>query len=71
MKRHLGLDAERRWIITTELNRFTWPGPDIRIVPNSGDPHYGAIPAMLFERVRSSILAVADAERLRVSKRTE
>ncbi|MGB8693278.1 MAG: hypothetical protein WCD08_07210, partial [Steroidobacteraceae bacterium] len=24
-KRRLGLDAKRSWIITTELNRFSWP----------------------------------------------
>ena len=25
-----GGDAERSWIITTELNRLPWPAPDIR-----------------------------------------
>lgn len=30
----LGLDDLPQWIITRELNLFTWPGPDIRPVPN-------------------------------------
>lgn len=32
-KRRLGLDHERSWIITSEVNVFTWPGPDVRPVP--------------------------------------
>lgn len=67
VKRYLRLDRERSWIITTELNRFDWPGPDVRIVPERDDPLYGAIPAKLFEEVRSSILA----HRVRTTKRTE
>jgi len=67
VKRDLGLDHERSWIITTELNRFNWPGPDIRVVRGSEDPYYGAIPAKLFERMRSAILA----HRFRMTKRTE
>jgi hypothetical protein len=36
IKRHLGLDpATRSWIIAEELNRFRWPGPDLRRVPGS------------------------------------
>ena len=29
-KRRLKLDDERSWIVLTEANRFTWPGPDLR-----------------------------------------
>jgi len=69
VKRYLGLDRERSWIITTELNRFIWPGPDIRLAPGDDDPFYGEIPARLFEEMRSAILA--NAARLRMTKRTE
>src|SRR4051794_24133362 len=34
---HLGLDAERSWIVCDELNSFTWPGPDIRPIRAAGD----------------------------------
>jgi len=69
VKRHLGLDRERSWIVTTELNRFNWPGPDLRLAPGGDDPHYGAIPARLFEEMRASILA--NGERFRTTKRSE
>ena len=26
-KRRLGLDADRSWIVVSEVNRFEWPGP--------------------------------------------
>ena len=68
VKRHLGLDADSSWIITTEVNRFLWPGPDIRMVPASSDPFYGSIPAKLFEQVRESILA--NSNRFRSTRRT-
>ena len=43
-QKRLGLDAEPSWIITTEVNRFIWPGPDIRPVPGHGMA-YGLLPA--------------------------
>jgi hypothetical protein len=30
VKRRLGLDDARSWIVTDELNRFIWPGFDLR-----------------------------------------
>lgn len=56
-KKRLGLDAEPSWIITTEINRFIWPGPDIRAVPGGGDA-YGLLPAAmtrdLIQQIRDS-----------------
>lgn len=71
VKRYLGLDRERSWIIATELNRFIWPGPDIRAVREQDNPYYGEIPEVTFEALRSAILDHNKASRLRVSKRTE
>jgi hypothetical protein len=68
VKRYLGLDRERSWIVTTELNKFIWPGPDVRIV-SGDDPFYGAIPARLYEEMRSSIISHGNG--LRATKRTE
>lgn len=45
-KARLRLDAQDSWIITTEVNRFTWPGPDIRTVPG-GAAAYGLLPARM------------------------
>jgi len=53
----LGLDdAAPCWIITTELNQFIWPGPDLRKTP-AGRPSYGLLPRAVFEQVRSQLLA--------------
>jgi hypothetical protein len=42
VKNRLRLDAERSWIVLTESNRFTWPGPDLRPV-DSDSGYYGAL----------------------------
>lgn len=44
--KRLGLDERPQWIITDDVNLFTWPGPDIRPAPRS-DPAsiaYGFLP---------------------------
>lgn len=73
VKAHLGLDDRRCWIVTGELNRFNWPGPDIRPIAGRGDrsPYYGKIPGKLLEKVRSAMRARVAAGRLKVTKRTE
>jgi hypothetical protein len=71
VKKQLGLDRERSWIVLTELNRFIWPGPDVRPAPDSDSPFYDALPDWLFVRVREGILKQARAGRLAVTKRTE
>ena len=72
VKRNLSLDDARSWIVVTELNRFAWPGPDVRPVPaGDGTPLYGAIPAWLFERVRDRVVALAKGNALRITKRSE
>ena len=52
----LGLDdVAPCWIVTTEMNQFVWPGPDIRKTP-SGQQRYGLMPAALFNQVRAQLL---------------
>jgi hypothetical protein len=71
VKKQLGLDRERSWIALTELNRFIWPGPDIRIAPGHPSPLYDAIPDWLFIQVKKAILRHLGAGLLTVTKRTE
>jgi hypothetical protein len=71
VKRHLGLDDQPSWVVVTELNRFTWPGPDIRPAKGTDSPLYGAIPAKLFDQVKRSISDQARSGRLQMPKRTE
>jgi hypothetical protein len=71
IKRRLGLDAARSWIVLTELNRFIWPGPDVRIVPGGQSPIYDAIPDWLFFDVRDGIARPARGGGLSITPRTE
>lgn len=71
-KRRLGLDEQRSWIVTNDLNRFVWPGPDLR--PVAGKPGtfaYGLIPAALYELVRQSVLAHVAERSVQSVERTE
>jgi hypothetical protein len=46
VKRRLGLDDQRSWVMATEVNRFLWPGPDLRpISPRyPSEFAYGGLP---------------------------
>ncbi len=35
VKRHLGLDDDRSWIVVAEGNEFLWPGYDLRKIPHT------------------------------------
>lgn len=69
-KRRLGLDSARSWVVASEVNRFVWPGPDMRpIAPERFD--YGLLPTDLFKRIRGRVGAIAAAQRLGIVTRTE
>ena len=72
-RRRLGLQDSDCWIVLTEVNRFCWPGPDLRpIEKRVGSAWtYGLLPADLFRHVRDDITARARGKRLRAVKRTE
>lgn len=71
VKRQLGLDRARSWIVVTELNRFIWPGPDLRIVPGQDSPFYDVLPDWLYRRVQEALTRQVKASRLKITKRTE
>jgi hypothetical protein len=73
VRQHLSLGEQRCWIVADEYNIFTWPGPDIRPILRAGEisPRYGAIPAKLFELVRSRMEKIAGAGGLKATTRTE
>ena len=73
VKKRLGLDGDRSWIVIDEANRFLCPGPDLRPA-RSGDPASvasGVLPPGLFETVKARFLAAAQARRARISPRSE
>lgn len=66
----LGLDAGRHWLRLDELNRFTWPGFDLRPIPGkAGQIAYGMLPPGLFEQLRQGIIRRQMAKRTRVQLR--
>jgi hypothetical protein len=54
-RRRLGLDEEENWVITSEVNVFRWPGPDLRPTP-AGRYEYGELPAVVFTAIKNKIL---------------
>ncbi|MGF1550851.1 MAG: hypothetical protein ACFBQW_10060 [Sphingomonadaceae bacterium] len=60
----LGLGGRRSWIVTDEVNRFLWPGFDLRPAEGGSRCDYGFIPPRLFDRAVSQILQAARAGRL-------
>lgn len=69
-KRRLGLDDQESWIITTEVNRFVWPGPDLRPVPGGGVA-YGHLPARMTQDVVRQIKDNANDRALKVVGRDD
>ena len=61
VKQRLGLDFDRSWIVLTEGNEFTWPGPDLRPQPGEGldSVAYGFLPPRLFDEALKRFLALA------------
>jgi hypothetical protein len=66
----LGLDEERSWVIATEVNRFIWPGPDLRAVPGGGCS-YGLLPAAMTRDLIAQVKASAKDKSLLVVGRTD
>jgi len=66
----LGLDEARSWILTSEVNRFVWPGPDLRPVPGGGRS-YGPLPARMTRDLIAQIKANAQNKALAVIGRTK
>lgn len=73
VKRNLGLDNQPSWIVVTEANIFTWPGPDIRSVEGSEPPTsiYGRIPPSLLKTVARRLFDNDKQQRMRRVTRTE
>lgn len=68
--RALRLDSKRHWLRLDELNRFAWPGYDLRVIPGRpGVYAYGMLPQPLFEQLRSAILERQTVKAARVQRR--
>jgi hypothetical protein len=58
IKRHLGLDSERSWIVLDEVNDFVWPGFDLRTIPGTSPARidYGVLPPAFFDHIRDAFV---------------
>ena len=64
VKRQLGLDDQRSWVMIDEVNETGWPGYDLQ--PDShGQYAYGFIPPALFRRIRAGVVRVVKDRRLK------
>lgn len=73
VKARLALDGERSWVILSEANVFTWPGPDLRFVAGGGPSSvaYGMLPPRFFRIVRDRFLASDRARKAGLVPRSE
>jgi hypothetical protein len=73
VKQHLGLDAERSWVVLSESNLFDWPGPDLHRVGDRDDSSvaYGFLPPRFFAEMRRRFLVLEAAARSTRVQRTE
>jgi hypothetical protein len=69
VKRHLGLDDDRSWIVVSEGNEFLWPGYDLRKLPHSDRYDYGFLPPRFFDRVRDAFIAFYRAGKASLASR--
>jgi len=71
VKQALGLDWARSWV-HFEVNRFLWPGPDLRPVSRDEPSRfaYGHLPPTLFAQIVRRIAELAAARSLPATART-
>lgn len=72
-KHRLGLDDDQSWIILSETNQFTWPGPDLRPA-RPGEIEsivYGKLPGTFYDRLASRLIATLRQKKLRIVNRSE
>lgn len=70
IKKYLGLDDDRSWIIIAEGNEFIWPGFDLRKVPNKDAYDFGFLPPSFFDKVRDAFVEFAQAGKLKSTVRS-
>jgi uncharacterized protein YifN (PemK superfamily) len=73
LKKQLGLDAEKAWVVTTELNTFEWPGMDLRPIgrKKSDSIVYGRLPHGFMKQVVGDVREKIQKSKARSVKRDE
>jgi hypothetical protein len=60
-------------VILSELNRFIWPGPDLRQIQSGQDASYdyGLLPPDFFEQLKQQLLTLYRQQLVATVERTE
>jgi hypothetical protein len=69
VKRHLGLDDARSWVVISDGDQFVWPGYDLRKTPGSDRYDYGFLPPKLFHQILDAFRAWHRANKARLVSR--
>jgi hypothetical protein len=69
VKRHIGLDDARSWVIVSEGDQFVWPGYDLRKTPGSDRYDYGFLPPRFFRQILDAFRAWHRNTKLRLINR--
>lgn len=58
VKEYLNLDDEQSWIVCSEVNRFIWPGPDLRRISGHSETtySYGVLPPKLLTNATQKLI---------------
>jgi hypothetical protein len=69
VKRHLGLDDARSWVVVTEGDQFVRPGYDLRKVRDGERYDYGFLPPRFFASVLAAFRAWHKAHKVTMISR--
>ena len=58
-----GAQSNSSWVCLDELNVFSWPGYDLRVISGTDRIDYGHLPKSLFEAIRRGVLDLHRARR--------
>lgn len=67
----IGLDDKPKWLMLNEVNKFEWPGLDIRRVPHRRErsQFYGFVPRQFLEQARDKMREMMQQNRFNVVPR--
>src|SRR5271169_3045038 len=69
VKKHLGLDDERSWVVVSEGDQFVWPGYDLRKVRSTDRYDYGYLPPRFFKDVLAAFRVWHKSHKVKVTPR--
>jgi hypothetical protein len=70
VKTLLNMDQDRSWVICTEVNRFSWVGPDLKNIPRKKSFVHGTIPNSFYQKVLQRISYNSEGGVLKTIART-